>query len=1131
MNDTPLRDGDAIIQGSVAARRKCLSPIPFRARQFLITVSSIMAKQARRNRDAVPPSAAPEPNVVVADLSLRGVAACFFLSGLAALLYQTAWLRQFAISFGTSEFAVIMVLAAYMGGLAVGAQVAGRYVGRIGRPILVYGLLELGIAVSALCVPLLLSLAWTAHVAILGGQASPPASGGGVTSAVYLLMAFMALLLPTGLMGATLPLLARHAVRRAADIGPRIGFLYAINTVGAVTGTLIAAFVLLPKLGLAATVWCGVFVNFMVFVLAAAIARKLSPAMLDAATERPQPWSGFVPALVTAWRHARESNPFMQMLRDPIWLLPIMFLSGMLAFIYEVLWTRLLGHVLGGSIFAFATMLASFLAGIAIGSAVGARLAVTQVRAHQVFYITQIGIALMSIAIYLGFAHLVPEHGGLKGNVLLAAVILLPATLFIGATFPLAVRIVVHDQEMAASGSASVYAWNTAGAIAGAVLAGFLMIPALRYTGTIKVAVVGNLLLALWAAYLIRPSNRKAVIAAALLVAGVTAFFQPNRLDAVVNASPLQNMPGGHEMNYGVGRNATVLMLEINGSFNLRTNGLPEASASSKGQPPYKHSQQWLSALPVLARPDARSVLIIGFGGGVTIEGVPPAVETIDVIELEPEVIAANRAISARRQKDPFADPRVNIIINDARGALALTDKRYDVIVSQPSHPWTAGASHLYTREFLEIVRSHLTPDGVFLQWMCVTCVDKALFRTLAATIIDAFPYARMYRPYPDELMFVAGDSPVDIERTVVASGWSGGEWPAHYSAIGINSVEDLMATLALDEAGLAAFAGTAAVNTDDNNRLALHSHTQMAGLQADAVNALLLPHDPLTHADNWLFESQDADINFGYLTNRLLTLGFDYRAIAMLDAIPDRAAAALSAGLGLSAAGKRVQARQAIRDGLRLDPGSQQARFALLTDSLTELAANTAPMELIEAAALLEGSARAVVRGWEYGYDRQWAGIYRLEPLLAQARPTDLWYPLAVKLRAEWRTKVSTQQPQLALQAIDIIDRAIATHHATDLFVLRAGSAVIAGKPRYFVETAAVLAGLITTKLDRVKHNEYQFFPGELNIMHLRVTGILAGLRSAGEAMPATRYRVEEVTATYEKLVERVSKLIKSRG
>ena len=196
---------------------------------------------------------------------LAGVSACFLLSGFAALLYQTAWLRQFSIVFGTSELAVAAVLAAYMGGLGTGAAVAGRLLGRIRRPILVYGLLEGGVALSALCVPALLDGASWLHVKALGGLLELPESGGLARPLYYLFVSFLILALPTGFMGATLPLLTRYAVRQDAQVGPRIAWLYGINTAGAVLGALTAAFLVLPALGLRATVWVGVAVNGLVF--------------------------------------------------------------------------------------------------------------------------------------------------------------------------------------------------------------------------------------------------------------------------------------------------------------------------------------------------------------------------------------------------------------------------------------------------------------------------------------------------------------------------------------------------------------------------------------------------------------------------------------------------------------------------------------------------------------------------------------------------------------------------------------------------------------------------------------------------------------------------------------------------
>ena len=200
------------------------------------------------------------------------VSLCFFLSGFAALLYQTAWMRQLSTVFGTSELAVATVLAAYMAGLAVGAAIAARVMGRIRRPILVYGVLEGTIAISAIAVPFLLQLAGIAYAALFGGQPQPPDASGLGQSTFYLSATFLVLIVPTACMGATLPMVTRYAVHKDEDVGPRVGLLYSINTSGAIAGTLVAAFLLLPALGLWGTVLVGALVNLGVFGVAALLA-------------------------------------------------------------------------------------------------------------------------------------------------------------------------------------------------------------------------------------------------------------------------------------------------------------------------------------------------------------------------------------------------------------------------------------------------------------------------------------------------------------------------------------------------------------------------------------------------------------------------------------------------------------------------------------------------------------------------------------------------------------------------------------------------------------------------------------------------------------------------------------------
>jgi len=463
---------------------------------------------------------------------------------------------------------------------------------------------------------------------------------------------------------------------------------------------------------------------------------------------------------------------------DPIrvagrWILPLVLVSGAVSFTYEVLWSRLLGNLLGGSIYAFATMLGSFLTGIAAGSAVASRFASSPENAARGFAWAQFGTAALSLTAFLAadrlpaLSQVIAAGGGTHqvADAAVAAATLLPAALCIGATLPFGVRVLARSGSDAGPASARVFAWNTLGAIAGAVGTGFFLLPALGYAAVLTLGVVTNLALAL-AAIRPRPSNWRSAAWVAATGSCCLVLLPPDPPWNLLRASALPSAPAtGRTVYYGVGRSATVLVLEQDGIWLLRTNGLPEAEVQLRGAPAAGGSvSQWLGAASSLARPEARSMLVVGLGGGVALEAVPSLIESIDVVEIEPEVVLANRAMATGRREDPLSDPRVRLITNDARGALLLSEKRYDVIVSQPSHPWTAGAAHLYTREFFALAREHLAPAGILVQWMSLRLADESLLRTLVATLVDVFPHVRVYQPRTNALIFLASSQPLSVE-------------------------------------------------------------------------------------------------------------------------------------------------------------------------------------------------------------------------------------------------------------------------------------------------------------------------------------------------------------------------------
>ena len=751
------------------------------------------------------------------------VAACFLISGFAALLYETVWLRQFSILLGTSEQALAVVLASYMGGLAFGSLVASRYVHRVRRPLLTYGILECGIALSALFVPVGLWLAGRLQVLMFGGDPEPPDAGSWTHVLFCLAASFSLILVPTALMGATLPMLARHVVTRDQDVGPRIGLLYAINTSGAVLGTMIAAFYCLPTLGLGRTVWLGAGANLLVFLIVLALVRRYPDVHRSMGADRPTdpqpPRDGSADRSRRQKRKNIPRQPPEKVSGDPPryhLILAFAAISGAVAFGYEIIFTRMLSHMLGGSIYAFATMLGGFLLGIAIGGSIASRLASTRRRAAIGYVYAQSAAAVLALVTYhlvdrmaIWSWHEFSESSITTVQVATSMMGLLPVSICIGMTFPLAIRVYARDERDAATGSARVYGWNVLGGIAGAAATGAVVLPVLQYHGATALAILLNLLLAVAAVGVFRIPLGHAAFAAFALLVLVRVFPGPPENVLRISALTGRQSTGKILFNH-VGKSATVTVFDDLGEIRFQTNGLPESLLPPQGAGDKDRiSGRWLSVLPTLVRPSCRSMLIIGLGGGVAVEAVPASVTSIDVLELESAVVDANRAVADRRDHDPLADPRVKIILNDGRNALALTDKKYDAIVSQPSHPWTAGASHLYTHEFSELVRDHLNPQGVFVQWMNAEFVDVELMRSMGATLLDVFEHARMYQPVMGEFLFVASNQPIRPEAVPADDALTRCDIEevnrGYFQQMGIVTPTHLFAMLSLDEIGVSA--------------------------------------------------------------------------------------------------------------------------------------------------------------------------------------------------------------------------------------------------------------------------------------------------------------------------------------
>ena len=481
--------------------------------------------------------------------------------------------------------------------------------------------------------------------------------------------------------------------------------------------------------------------------------------------------------------------------------------------------------------------------------------------------------------------------------------------------------------------------------------------------------------------------------------------------------------------------------------------------------PPLRNSQQWLGALPYFANPDADQYLVIGLGGGVALEGIPPSVSQVTVVELEETVLEANQSFEKRRKHKVLEDPRNRIIINDARSALSLSEQHYDVIISQPSHPWTAGASHLYTREFMALATSRLNPGGVFLQWINTEFLSESLLRRLAATLRAEFAYVYLFQPAPGVLEFIGSNTNLaqrwlaePLQKSIDAQS-------AHFADISIMSHADILAAFMLDNAGVAALAANAHMNTDDKNQLATTRTPHDLRITASKLTVLLAETDvlcsdatrpPMTESERF------------YIHRQWQLSGFESRSAACT-ARENPALQSLIAGHALFLHNEIDAARERLESAARYPTTSAPATYMLAKFALGE-SSQTTESWLDN----LPGPAKATLLAWRAAQDNDWLRVKQLDADMSRSESSEIWFGDAAKLMAEWRIRQgvnSGDTAQLEI-ALAIIDSALATQWLDDLVVLRTGIGALTQDAPIFYGSLQSYIALVENRLSSAEPN-----------------------------------------------------------
>lgn len=672
------------------------------------------------------------------------IRALFLFSGLISLTLQVVWLKKFVLVFGNTIWAVSTLLTTFMAGLALGSWLFGRIADRLKHPLLCYGVLEGAIGLYGLATPFLfvwLTRAYIPLYALSGGD-------NWVMGFCKFGLGFLALFPPTICMGGTLPLLAAHFTRSAENAEKEIGGLYAINTLGAVLGTCLTGFFLIPYWGIAATLWLAVAAGIGIFLICAAVTRR-----------RSQPKTRFVDS-VTKGASRRSSAA---------WILSIYLICGFAALAYEMLWNRILVLHLGSSVYAYSVMLAIYLLGVTLGAALMSALLPNIERPLMIFALLQGGIALDVILTILQFSTLAENLGSLykivpEGSqaayliflMLGVAHILLLPTLLFGASFPVAVRLFVTRETSVGKDTGTLYMFNTIGNILGSFLTGFVLLPFLGAQRSLLLAGSINLFVAIFVLSKSEVSlAKKWGISAVLIPAfygGYLALTSPNQviLTAGVFLDQRQNtvkLLSLHEDVY-----ATVTVEEHNevrGAWRqLSLNGTNVAGTSSE----LFSIQKLQGHLPLLLHKNPKSVLHIGFGSGGTAWAVSRyPVERMTIAEISKSVIQKASEYFLDINHGVLNDPRVKVAFTDGRNHALATRETYDVILSDSIHPRFSGNGSLYTHEYYHLLKQRLNPGGVVSQWLPFYSLTPENFKMIIKSFYEVFPNTTVW--YPNSTM------------------------------------------------------------------------------------------------------------------------------------------------------------------------------------------------------------------------------------------------------------------------------------------------------------------------------------------------------------------------------------------
>ena len=720
----------------------------------------------------------------------------FFFSGVSSLVYQVVWARMLTVVFGTTLLATSTVLSAFMAGLALGSYVLGRYIDRCKHPLRVFAALEVGIGLFALFFPSISANLGNAYGALVGLQGNFY-----LFSLARFGLCFALLLIPTALMGGTLPVMAKFAVRRLGRLGGRVGQLYAINTLGAVVGVLAATFGLMEGLGLRGTTQAIAAVNFLV----------AGAAWL---------WGGQRAVGVDEGMLAKKTAHSDRILWG---VLAGFAISGFAALGYEVAWMRLLMVSFSfNSHYEFSIVLVAFLSGLALGGWLGSRLLTRRPDLLSIFVGIQFLIGACGALSVLAFAHLSVLVEPIQradswwvsrsGVFFTAVAIMLLPTVAMGVIFPLVGQIYTRQLARLGRGIGDIGAVNSLGAVGGAFVTGFVLIPLLGTEWSVKVLAALNGLVGLTLA-LISQQRKRLVWSGAAGLALLLVLVPSDVLRRIAEPAAVNR----ELVFYQEGAEGVITVEQ-------QTDGFRKMALNGGGQVPTDYSSlqifRLLGHLPLLLHPDPQEVLVVSLGGGIALGGAAQyEPRRITCVELVPEVIDAARLHFGEFNHHVLENPtawNIELVIDDGRNFLLSSRDTYQIITGDATHPTSADSWVLYTKEFYELCRAHLSADGIMAQWLPFHGLPPVDSKTIVRTFQHVFPHATLWRSNNYSIM-VGTMQPQVIDWELLNEKMAPPRVYRSLEDIDMGNVFALLNSLVMDEVALRRYVGEGPLNTDDH--------------------------------------------------------------------------------------------------------------------------------------------------------------------------------------------------------------------------------------------------------------------------------------------------------------------------